>query len=74
METVLESNTKFIANPDAWEDPWKRAKIETLIMLLKGAIEAAGKVGLMLNVLRQDLEKVLSVLPALEAAHDFTTE
>ncbi len=66
VETVLESNTKFIAHPAAWEDPWKRQKIETLIMLLQGAIEAAGKVGLMLNVRRDDLEKVLSVLPALK--------
>ena len=66
LETVLESNTKFIANHTAWDEPWKRAKIEMLVMLLKGAIEAAGKVGLMLNVLRQDLEKVLSVLPALK--------
>jgi ATP phosphoribosyltransferase len=66
VETVLESNTKFIAHPGAWEDPWKRGKIETLIMLLQGAIEAAGKVGLMLNVRRDDLEKVLAVLPALK--------
>ena len=66
LETVLESNTKFIANPAAWKESWKRAKIEMLVMLLKGAIEAAGKVGLMLNVLRRDLEKVLSVLPALK--------
>jgi ATP phosphoribosyltransferase len=66
IETVLESNTKFIAHAGAWEDAWKRQKIETLIMLLQGAIEAAGKVGLMLNVLRADLEKVLSVLPALK--------
>jgi ATP phosphoribosyltransferase len=66
LETVLESNTKFIANPVAWEDSWKRQKIETLVMLLKGAIEAAGKVGLMLNVRRADLEKVLAVLPALK--------
>jgi ATP phosphoribosyltransferase len=66
LETVLESNTKFIANLVAWEDSWKRQKIETLVMLLKGAIEAAGKVGLMLNVLRADLEKVLAVLPALK--------
>jgi ATP phosphoribosyltransferase len=66
VETVLESNTKLIANCDAWRDPWKREKIETLVMLLKGAIEAAGKVGLMLNVRRVDLENVLSVLPALK--------
>ena len=66
LETVLESNTKFIANRAAWDERWKRAKIETLAMLLQGAIEAAGKVGLMLNVLRQDLENVLAVLPALK--------
>ena len=66
VETVLESNTKFIAHPGAWENAWKRQKIETLIMLLQGAIEAAGKVGLMLNVQRADLEKVLAVLPALK--------
>ena len=66
VETVLESNTKFIANSGAWVDAWKRKKIETLIMLLQGAIEAAGKVGLMLNVRREELEKVLSVLPALK--------
>src|SRR5207248_1056406 len=66
VETVLESNTKFIANCAAWEDAWKRAKIQTLIMLLNGAMEAAGKVGLMLNVLRSELDKVLAVLPALK--------
>ena len=65
IETVLESNTKFIANHAAWEDEWKRQKIETIIMLLQGALQAAGKVGLMLNVHRADLDKVLSVLPAL---------
>jgi len=66
VETVLESNTKLIANHAAWNDPWKREKIETLVLLLKGAIEAAGKVGLMLNVRRADLEGVLAVLPALK--------
>ncbi len=66
VETVLESNTKFIANTGAWGDNWKREKIQTLVLLLKGAIEAAGKVGLMLNVRRDDLENVLAVLPALK--------
>lgn len=66
VETVLESNTKFIANASAWEDAWKRQKMETVVMLLKGAIEASGKVGLMLNVQRADLENVLAVLPALK--------
>ena len=66
IETVLESNTKFIANHASWGDTWKREKMETVVMLLKGAIEASGKVGLMLNVRRADLEGVLAVLPALK--------
>jgi ATP phosphoribosyltransferase len=66
VETVLESNTKFIANHAAWETPAKRQKMETLVMLLRGAIEASGKVGLMLNVRRADLEAVLAVMPALK--------
>jgi ATP phosphoribosyltransferase len=66
IETVLESNTKFFANHAAWAHAWKRAKMETIVMLLKGAIEASGKVGLMLNVHRDHLEKVLEVLPALK--------
>jgi ATP phosphoribosyltransferase len=66
VDTVLESNTKFIANRVAWADAWKRQKMETVVMLLKGAIEACGKVGLMLNVRRDDLEGVLAVLPALK--------
>ena len=66
VETVLESNTKLIANAAAWEDAWKRQKIQTLVMLVQGAIEASGKVGLMLNVRRADLPNVLGVLPALK--------
>ena len=66
VETVLESNTKFIANHAAWEASAKREKMETLVMLLQGAIEASGKVGLMLNVRRADLEGVLAVMPALK--------
>jgi ATP phosphoribosyltransferase len=66
LETLLESNTKLISNRAAWSEPWKREKVETMVMLLKGAIEAAGKVGLMLNVRRADLDRVLAVLPALK--------
>ena len=66
VETVLESNTKFFANRAAWADEWKRAKMETIVMLLKGAIDASGKVGLMLNVHKDNLESVLAVLPALK--------
>ncbi len=66
VDTVLESNTKFIANHAAWDTVTKRKKMETLVMLLQGAIDASGKVGLMLNVRRADLDGVLAVLPALK--------
>ncbi len=65
VETVLESNTQLIANLESWKDDWKRHKLEDIRMLLEGAINALGKVGLMLNVSRQDLSAVLGVLPAL---------
>lgn len=64
--TVMESNTQLIANPDSWRDPWKRQKLDDIRMLLQGAINALGKVGLMLNVHRENLDKVLRVLPALK--------
>jgi ATP phosphoribosyltransferase len=66
IDTVIESNTQLIANLDSWGDPWKRKKLEDLRMLLQGAISALGKVGLMLNVHRQNLEAVLRTLPALK--------
>jgi ATP phosphoribosyltransferase len=66
VETVLESNTQLIANCASWTDDWKRHKLEDIRMLLEGAINALGKVGLMLNVSRGDLEAVLAVLPALK--------
>jgi len=66
VETIMESNTQLIANNAAWADPWKRQKLEDMRMLLDGAIAALGKVGLMLNVKKDDLEAVLGVLPALK--------
>lgn len=66
VETVLESNTQLIANTDSWKDDWKRRKLADIKMLLEGAINALGKVGLMLNVRKDDLATVLSVLPALK--------
>ena len=66
VETVLESNTQLIANTAAWKDAAKRRKLEDIRMLLEGAINALGKVGLMLNVEKGNLERVLSVLPALK--------
>jgi ATP phosphoribosyltransferase len=65
VETVMESNTQLVCNRTAWEDAWKRQKLEDIKMLLEGAISALGKVGLMLNVSRDDLDAVLGVLPAL---------
>jgi ATP phosphoribosyltransferase len=66
IETVLESNTQLIANREAWDRTWTRRKLEDLKLLLDGAIAALGKVGLMLNVHRDNLETVLNVLPALK--------
>ena len=66
IETVLESNTQLIANVSSWKDPEKRQKLEDMKMLLQGAINALGKVGLMLNVEKVNLDAVLAVLPALK--------
>lgn len=66
VETVMESNTQLVANKAAWADDWKRQKLEDMRMLLQGAINALGKVGLMLNVNKENLESVLGVLPALK--------
>jgi ATP phosphoribosyltransferase len=65
VDTVVESNTKLIANRQAWTDAWKREKIEKLAMLLKGALEAEGKVGLKMNVPKAKLAQVSSQLSAL---------
>lgn len=66
VETVIESNTKFIANIKSWTDPVKREQMLGIKMLLEGAINAMGKVGLMLNVERKNLDAILAVLPALK--------
>lgn len=66
VETVIESNTKFIANKKSWTDPVKREQMLDIKMLLEGAINAMGKVGLMLNVEKKNLEEILAVLPALK--------
>lgn len=66
VETILESNTQLIANRDSVKDEWKRRKLDDIKLLLESAINALGKVGLMLNVLATDLDKVLQVLPSLK--------
>jgi ATP phosphoribosyltransferase len=65
VDVVLESTTKFIANEKAWQDKWKREKIENIAMLLQGAINAIGKVGLKFNIRRDDLKNLIPKLPAL---------
>ena len=66
LDTVMESNTQLIANHTALADTWKRTKLDNIALLLKAAIEAHGRVGLMLNVRRADLDGVLALLPALQ--------
>ena len=63
LETIMESNTKFIMNKDAYKDEWKRQKVERLVLMLKGAMSANTKVGIMMNVPRQSLEAVMKILP-----------
>ena len=65
VDTLLVSTPRLIVNHAAWKDPWKRQKVETLAMLLRGAIEAESKVGLKMNVQQKDLESLLRALPAL---------
>jgi ATP phosphoribosyltransferase len=64
IDTVITSTTRFIANKQAWEDQFKRAKIENIAILLKAAIDARGRVGLKMNVKKGDLEAILKVLPS----------
>ena len=67
IDTVMESETHLIANKNAYNEPWKREKIDTLALMLNAAIAAQGHVGLMLNVERSNLAAVVSVLPALNS-------
>ena len=66
IETILESTPRLIMNKEAFKNSWKRKKVEKLALLLRGAIDAFGKVGLMMNVRKKDLRKILKVLPALQ--------
>ncbi len=65
VDTLLVSTPRLVANHDSWKDGWKRSKIETLALLLRGAIEAEVKVGIKMNVLQDNLPKLLQSLPAL---------
>jgi ATP phosphoribosyltransferase len=66
IDTVMESNTQLIANSRALDDEWTKTKVENIALLLKAAIEAQGRVGIMLNVRSGDLASVLALLPALQ--------
>lgn len=67
LDVVMESETRLIVNSASKADPWKAAKIDTLALMLRGAIDAQGQVGLMLNVHHDQLAAVLAVLPALNS-------
>ncbi len=65
VEVLMHSNTQLVANREAWKDPWKRRKIESIAMLMQGAIRAEGRVGLKLNARRDRVEQIIGLLPAL---------
>ncbi len=67
LDTVMESETHLIANPRAYQDPWKKQKIDNLALMLNGAIAARGRVGLMMNAPKKDLEQILALLPSLNS-------
>jgi ATP phosphoribosyltransferase len=66
IDTVIESNPQLIANPATLKDEWKRTKLDNIALLLRAAMEAQGRVGMMLNVRQTDLDTVISLLPALQ--------
>ena len=66
IDTICESTTQFIANKEAWQNSWKRKKIEKIVLLLKGALLAEQKVGLKMNVSKKDLKRILAILPAMK--------
>jgi ATP phosphoribosyltransferase len=67
IDTILESSTRFVANKKAWQDIWKRRKMENIVMLLRGALAAEEKVGLKMNVPARALKRVMSLLSALHS-------
>lgn len=66
VDEVLVSTTRFIANRAAYDEPWKKQKIDDMVLMLRGALNAEGKVGLMMNVPRANVKQVISLLPALQ--------
>jgi ATP phosphoribosyltransferase len=66
VDVVIESTTRLIANQKSWKDDWKKTKLENIALMLQSCLNAEGKVGLMMNVPRADLEALLNQLPALQ--------
>lgn len=66
MEEVLQSTTRFIANPNSYQDDWTKNKIDNIALMLQSCLAAEGKVGLMMNVHRDNLDAVVGTLPALQ--------
>jgi len=67
VETILESSTRFIANKKAWQDKWKKQKMQNIVMLLKGALSAEEKVGLKMNVSERSFKRVMTLLSAMHS-------
>ncbi len=67
IDEVMQTNTRLIANKDAWNDPWKRKKIENINLLLQGALRAEKMVGLKMNMPRKALEQAMKVMPSLNS-------
>lgn len=66
LDDVIQSTTRFIANKAAWQDDWKREKLENISLMLQSCLAAEGKVGLMMNVRKRDLRKIVQMLPSLK--------
>ncbi|MCX7917627.1 MAG: ATP phosphoribosyltransferase [bacterium] len=66
VDVIMESTPRLIANKNSWKNMWKKEKIENIALLLKGALQAEGKVGLKMNVAKKDLENILKILPAMK--------
>ena len=66
VDEILQSTTRFIANKEAYSDPWKKKKIDDIVMVLKATLAAEGMVGLMLNVKKSSLPEILKILPAIQ--------
>lgn len=66
VDEILQSTTRFIVNNAAYADPWKKAKIDDLVLMLRSTLEAESKVGLMMNVAKDKLDAVLKILPAMK--------